>query len=288
MGSMSVTLILAVAGCSQGSNINTASVQRSVPNDKAYVLPPTGGPPIVHVLERGYSNAIQQEISLATDSSVPGQNHFRVKIFGNLHPKEAGEGSTSERSLAMVNIGSELRSAVRGVRMSKSPYFVQNRYGPFGYAVGRSGNDLCIYGWQNLRSSPSLIGNKGSIDIRLRLCQTDATERALLAVMYGYTVNAYLKDSNWNPYGRPLAVPDTLGAAGPDVYPLGDDQFATVLPEPVAAARPRRARRAPPQEAVSPSAADVQPIGPAVPPPPTAELPAVPSVPSPTVIEGKQ
>lgn len=89
---MSMILVSAVAGCSQGSNISTSSVQRSVPNEKAYVLPPAGGPAIVHVLERGYSNAIQQEISLATDSSVSGQNQFRVKIFGNLDPKEAGEG----------------------------------------------------------------------------------------------------------------------------------------------------------------------------------------------------
>jgi hypothetical protein len=281
-----LTLIaLMVAGCSQGSNISTSSIQRSVPNDKAHVLPPTGGPAIIHVLERGYSNAIQQEISLATDSSVPGQNHFRVKIFGNLDPNEAGEGSTSERSLAMTNIGSEMRSAVRGVRMSKSPYFVQNRYGPFGYAVGRSGNDLCLYGWQNLRSRPSLIGNKGSIDIRLRFCQTNATEKTLLAVMYGYTVNAYLKDSNWNPYGSPQKVPDALGAAGPDVYPLGDEQFATVLPEPDVAARPRRVRPAPRQEAAPPPVVDEQPIGPAVPPPPTAELSAVPSVPSPKATE---
>jgi hypothetical protein len=132
-----------------------------------------------------------------------------------------------------------------------------------------------------------LIGNKGSIDIRLRLCQSNATEKALLAVMYGYTVNAYLKDSNWNPYGSPQAVPDTLGTAGPDVYPLREDQFATVLPEPVAT-QPRRARRAPRQETNPPPAIDEQPVGPTVPPPPTAQPPTVPSVPSPTAMEGSQ
>ncbi len=247
-----------------------------MPVETAYVLPPTGGPAIVHVLERGYSNAMQQEISLATDSSVSGQNFFRVKIFGRLDPKDAGEGSTSERSLAMTNIGREMRSAVRGVAMSRSPYFVQNRYGPFGYAIGRSGSDMCIYGWQNLRSRPSLVGNKGAVDIRLRLCRANATERDLLDVMYGYTVNAYLNDSNWNPYNPP-PVPETLGAAGPEIYPLARDRFTGVLPE--AQAEPRQPRG---QRAKAPSAPPVveePPIGPAVPPPPAAA--AVPAIPSP-------
>ncbi|MEQ1955471.1 cellulose biosynthesis protein BcsN [Mesorhizobium yinganensis] len=273
-----VGFVTAIAGCSQGASIHTSSVQKSVPADTAYVLPPPGGPAIVHVLERGYSNAIQQEISLATDSSVAGQNYFRVKLFGDLDPKEAGDGHTSSRSLALTNIGSEMRSAVRGVAMSKSPYFVQNRYGPFGYGIGRSGNDLCLYGWQNLRSRPALIGNKGSVDIRLRLCGTNATERELLAVMYGYTVNAYLSDSNWNPYGSPPAVPETLGAAGPDVYPVANNEFQTVAPEPTVT--PRRVRRVQRQEAPPPPVVEEEPIGPAVPPPPgVSDAPAVPPPP---------
>ena len=275
------TVVAGLAGCSQGADIHTSSVQKSVPTETAYILPPPGGPAIVHVLERGYSNAIQQEISLATDSSVSGQNYFRVKLFGNLDPREAGNGSTSSRSLALMNIGSEMRSAVRGVAMSKSPYFVQNRYGPFGYGVGRSGNDLCIYGWQNLRSRPALIGQKGSVDVRLRLCRTNATERELLAVMYGYTVNAYLNDTNWNPYGSPPAVPETLGVAGPDVYPVADSKFQTVLPEQTVT--PRRVRRVQRQETPPPPVADEPPIGPAVPPPPGVS--DAPAVPSPTGVE---
>jgi hypothetical protein len=267
--------MIGLAACSQGASVHTSSVQHSVPVETAYVLPPPGSLSIIHVLERGYSNGIEQEISLATDSSVAGQNYFRVRLLGTLDPKDAGNGSLSSRSLAMMNIGSEMRSAFRGVRMSKSPYFVQNRYGPFGYAVGRSGGDLCIYGWQNLRSRPALIGGKGSIDVRLRLCRTGATERELLAMMYGYTVNAYLNDSNWNPYGNPPPVPETLGAAGPDVYPVGNDQFQTVIPERAAAPRPaRRIQRQ--EQPAAPPVVEAPPIGPAV-PPPVLDAPGVPA-----------
>lgn len=261
--------VASLSACTQGASIVNSSVQRSVPVETAYALPPPGGPEVIHVIQRSYSNGLEQNISLATDSAVPGQNFFRIRVIGSLDPKEAGDGSAPSSQLSLTrSIGSELRTEFRRMAMTRSPYFVQNRYGPFSYAVGRSGSDTCLYGWQNLRSKPSLIGNKGVVDVRLRLCQENATERGLLSVMYGYTLNAYLNDKNWNPYGDPPAVPDTLGAAGPEVYPLGQSRYETVLPEPAPKAKPRRIIKRRVAEDLPP-VAEEEPVGPTVPPPPS-------------------
>lgn len=276
---LATSLACYITGCSQGAAVHTSSVQRSVPVEAAYLLPPPGGPSIIHVVERGHSNGIQQEISLATDSVVSGQNYFRVRLLGRLDSRDAGKGSLASRPIAWTNVNSEIRSAFRNVSMTKSPYFVQNRYGPFGYAVGRSGDDLCFYGWQDLRSRPALIGDKGSIDIRVRVCETGASERRLLAVMYGYTVNAYLSDSNWDPYGTPPAVADSVGAAGSEVYPLGETQFQTVLPEQQTTVVPPR-RVKPRRQAVIAPPVDEAPTGPVVPSPPAVA--GAPTVPLPT------
>jgi hypothetical protein len=266
-----------IAGCANDANVRSGSISRSVPNETAYVLPPPGGPAIVQVIERGHANGIQQDIALATDSALPGQNGFRVRLLGPVDKRDASRDALGGQALALTNVGSEMRAAMGSVPMAKSPYFVQNRYGPFGYAVGRSGGDLCLYGWQNLRARPALIGNKGSVDIRLRLCRTGAREAELLAVMYGYTVNAYVNDSHWNPYGQPPATPETLGAASAEIYPTRSGSIETVLPE--AAPRPRSGKaRAAVQQ---PKVVEEAPIGPAVPPPPPIPDDAAGTVPPP-------
>jgi hypothetical protein len=68
--------------------------------------------------------------------------------------------------------------------MQTSGYYVQNKYGAFGYAVGqtRSG-DTCFYGWQRITSTgftQTWIGNKGSIQVRLRLCDQNASRSECL------------------------------------------------------------------------------------------------------------
>ena len=61
---------------------------------------------------------------------------LRVQIFGPVDPAAAGQDKLREGYLPLGNIGSEIREAVPGVRMQTSPYYVQNKYGPFGYVIG--------------------------------------------------------------------------------------------------------------------------------------------------------
>lgn len=254
-----------LAACAQGMPAQTASTQRSVDAAEAFVMPPPGGPRIVSVVERRYNNATQQEISLATNAQTPGQNAFRVRLFGPVEPQWAGQTSASTLPLSFGNIQGEARAALPGMHVVRSPYYVQNRYGPFGYATAASGRDLCLYGWQRIDAAPKLIGNKGAVDIRLRFCQADATEQQLLALMYGYSVNAFFGSRNWNPYGDPPSPPPALGGTGAEIYPLDLARQPATVPEarPAAAAPARRVAAPAEPPSVVPA-----PRGTPVPPPP--------------------
>lgn len=268
---------LLTAGCASQPQIETTSSTRIRPAQDAFVYPGPGGPGVVSVLERHYANATEQQIALATSSHVSGQNMLRVQLFGPTDSMAAGQTRLREGYLPVANINTELRQLFPGVQMSRSPYYVQNRYGPFGYAVGRSGSgDTCLYGWQRLTSTGStqtLIGNKGSIQIRLRYCDQSLSEARLLQAMYDYTISAHFTSSGWNPYGEPNAPDVSLGKSGAPRYPVGSLEFATVT-SPTARTAPARPRTSPRQVSTQAPAAKAEPVGPVVPAPPGSSAPS--------------
>ncbi|MBZ9674320.1 cellulose biosynthesis protein BcsN [Mesorhizobium sp. ES1-1] len=245
-----------------------------VPNDTAFAFLAPGGPAISAVLERRFSNATQQDILLSTSAHTPGQNMLRVQIFGPVDTTEAGQDRLREGYLPIGNVGSEMRQVLPGIRMQTSPYYVQNKYGPFGYAVGRSASgDTCLYGWQRISSmgtTQTWVGNRGSVQVRLRICDQNASEQKLLEVMYGYTISTYFKSRNWNPYGVPASPDPSLGRSGQPIYPVGVSRFETVTSPPPPRQPVPRASRARSEIAIEPQQAAVlaAPVGPTVPPPP--------------------
>jgi hypothetical protein len=267
---------LALAGCAQQTQVGSLSDTQMVSAEKAFAYPGPGGPAITGIIERHYANALQQEIALSTSAHSPGQNMLRVQLFGPVDRKAAGQTELRAGFLPPSNIGTEMRQLFPGVRMARSPYYVQNRYGPFGYAVGRSSSgDTCLYAWQRLTSTGStqtLIGNKGSVQIRLRLCDQALPEERLLQTMYDFTISSYFRSSGWNPYGEVNAPDASLGRSGAPVYPTASEKFATVT-TPVAPAVERVVR--PRQVAPAPQRVPTQPeaTGPVVPPPPGAATP---------------
>lgn len=278
----SVALVVAglmLAGCAQGLPLRTDDQTRMVPAEQAIALPDVGGPAVTAVLETRYSNAIQQDVLLATSASNTGQNMLRVQVFGPVEKKLAGGEGIRAGFLPAKNVQAEMREQMPGVRMQVSDFYVQNKYGAFAYAVGqtRSGT-TCFFGWQRITSTgwtQTWIGNKGSIQVRLRLCDDNASEARLLQAMYGFSINASFKDRNWNPYGVPLPPDETLGRPGAPMYPVSASRFETVS-EPIAepeqrAAAPRRStpRRQQTTNVQAPSPQQIPaPIGPMVPPPP--------------------
>ncbi|TXR46816.1 cellulose biosynthesis protein BcsN [Phyllobacterium endophyticum] len=277
-----LSLISLLAGCASGGPPEILVSTRTVDASQAFALPPPGGPSIVSVIERPYNNAVQQEILLATSARTPGQNVLRVQFFGPVKANLAGGEKLRDSQLGTTDVWRELRGTLPGVAMQRSPNYVQNRYGPFGYATGRSrSGDTCIYAWQRIRPGESKsrwLTGRGSIQVRLRLCDSGLTEHQLLAFMYAYSVNAAFNDYSWNPYGDAPGPAENLGKSGENVYPSGPSVPPTAAlmpsPEPERQAPPRQVRRTSVTQAAPPSPAALakpvrrQPTGPLVPPPP--------------------
>ncbi|WAJ28800.1 cellulose biosynthesis protein BcsN [Antarcticirhabdus aurantiaca] len=277
----SLVLLALLAGCAGRGAIDRFSAVREVSPRQAFVMPSAGGPAIVGVLERTYSNGVEQDIVLAGGGAVAAQNVLKVQFIGPVDTATSGRSALSERPLATTDIARELRAEFPGIAMQRSPYYVQNRYGPFGYAVGRTGGTTCLYAWQRMTGSVDttlLLRPRAIINMRLRRCDAGVSEAQLLATMYGLGVNSFIDHFSWVPYDAPPPPPPTLGASAAPIYPVAG-AAATVLAEPAPAAAPaaaapaprRLARRAAPRPA--PVAAPAQPplpapIGLPVPPPP--------------------
>lgn len=248
-------LALSSGGCAyplRGDDPKVATMTIEVPASQSLILPEPGGPRVLTVLETRYLNALEQEVVLGTRSTAPGQNTFHVIFFGPIEGRTGRDNIKKDDRVSEESIAEEMEEVLPGVPMHVSTFFVQNRYGPFGYAIGRAGsNDLCMYAWQRIESQVSLspiVRDRGVLTVKLRLCQTGATEQSLLAIMYRYSINGYYLPRGWQPYGRPLPEADGLGRpGGPLTYPTGIQGDGTVLdgymgPEPAPPPAPRRSR----------------------------------------------
>jgi hypothetical protein len=272
-----VVAISSISGCAGTTKLETASLQHQISAEDAFVMPAPGGPSIVSVLQKGFANGVEQTVFLATEARVPGQNRFRVRIAGSQDNSRDTTTSLDTMRIAMSNPYGDGRAAIPGVALRRSPYFVKNRYGPFGYMMGRSGSDLCMYAWQEIRAAPALVGKRGLVDVRLRLCRTGATEPQLLSVMYGYTINGYLPQAVWDPYGEPDSPPPTLAKPGEEVFPEADTGYQPSARAKITRQSPESSRSRP--AVAAPGAPKVAAHGPLVPPPPEGE--PAPSVPAP-------
>ncbi|MBD2748488.1 cellulose biosynthesis protein BcsN [Microvirga sp. BT688] len=280
--------LLTVAACAGRSDLGYAALNSEVPATRAIIVPPPGGPSVVAVLQQTYQNGISQEIALSTASLTSGQNAFYVSLLNNTASNMEIPETLSLPPLTPDRIEREMEERIPGVTMETSLVYVQNKFGPFGFATGRSSRgDLCLYAWQQIEpDKPAVLVPGGAISVRLRLCDADANVDQLLRVMYGYTIAAYYHQESWNPYGDPPSPPAGFGQTGAPMYPLGLDrrEDATVIRR---RALSSESRRAPPPDEASGRLIDkdtVVPAGPGTPAPlntpPLGGYPVVPPPPA--------
>lgn len=209
-------------GCTTTGGVRQSSGAETVANEKALAFPPPGGPAVVSVVERRHKDDVEQTVSLATSSSVAGQNFLKIQ-FRNVSGANPGLGSTPYKEIGNAAIASEMAAAVPGVRLARSATLVQNGYGPFGYASGQSrGGDTCLYAWQQIRAGQSALAemqNFSMVQVRIRLCDARASERQLLSTVYGYTIAGSFVNEALNPYGTVRGADAVLGKPGDPVYP---------------------------------------------------------------------
>lgn len=219
-GTLFVALAAAVlGGCAARPGAGVATLSSTVPAASALVLPAPGTLSIVSVIQRQYTNAIEQQIALSTSAATSGQNFISIQAFGPAETVAMPSGALAFRPVRHSAIQSEIRTYFPGRRLVISTNFVRNSYGPFGYAYGPgAGSDGCLYGWQQIRADEadrSHLNSNGMIQIRLRVCQAGAGEKELVEMMYGYTVVGGFSSTTWNPYGRPAPVDAGIGGGTP-------------------------------------------------------------------------
>ncbi len=230
--SLLITAFILTACATQDPNA-IAYGKRDIGIDEAFVLPANRS--IVGITQERASNAIVQTIALNTNSARAGGNYYRVTFFGPVNSAGASENTLSYQSLTEGRISRELRTEMAGITMVRSPYYVQNNYGPFSYATGTTASgESCIYAWQQIRSpshTQNFFQNRGRIDLRLRLCETGASQEKLLASMYEFTINATIATSGWNPYGEPAGPSADIGRMGsPLMAPSVKSNLSGVFP----------------------------------------------------------
>lgn len=281
--------LLTACATTKDSPVSEARIEAA---SDAFIIPPPGGPGIVSLVAARFPNAVRQDIFLATDARTAGENKIQVIMFTDA----GGDGSDArlrDVPFTQVNLTEEALAAWPGSGMAVSPYYVQNDYGPFGYAIGKPANgDTCIYAWQRIAPTtrPSGAVDRGAVVIRLQLCRRGVTEQQLVEVMYKLRLDASL-------YPPPRA-PQAIGALNAPIRPIGAEGFVEVIPSGSPAPRPAAQRpvtRAPAPAlapaVVVPSPAPGAPIvpspsgsggtaGPTVPRPPAAQGVTVPRPPN--------
>ena len=282
-------LLVFIAGCVNGQQPADSALVKSVLPSQAFVIPPPGGPAIVEVLERRYPNATEQKIYLRNEAGVQGEDFLDVQFFGPVGNTGRGRDALDNLPLSIAKIGKEISDEFPDTQMIRSPLFVQNRYGPFGYAVGRTRSGIgCIYAWQRISGSsslPILFRSKGTIQLRLRRCGAGNSENSPLSTMYGLTIKAFFSDINWDPYGSSPGADPRLGSTGSPIYSTGQGGFERVIdadpvsdPTPSFPA-PKSATRSKPRQAIARRDTGTvarlepvilpEPLGSPVPPPPS-------------------
>lgn len=291
---LTLAAALSMSGCASHDGIRVPGPAETVTSDKAFALPPPGGPSIVNIVQHSFSNAVQQDIYLFTSAATSGQNDLQVTFFGPVGIDYDNRKDLGYASIRDSAVDRDMRRALPGVAMVRSGIFVQNNYGPFGYATGKSPHgDTCLYAWQQIRSSDnarSAFLNRGTVQVRLRLCDSHAAPEQLLRIMYGYTITGAFGAPGWNPYDAPPPIDPSLGRTGNPIYPTISPNAASQLPPAfqIQAAAPTAAsangaatasRRPAPRAVVRRAAPTPQPIGPAVPSPVVNDQAGSPSAP---------
>ncbi len=278
--------VAVLSACNTPAGVRSFGGAQMASPSEALIFPPPGGPEIVAVVNRTYSNAVAQQVILRSEATTPGQNYLKAEFFG---PQQAGDtdrDALTFRGFRASSVAREIRAEFPGEAIAMSANYLQNGYGAFSYAAGKGhGDDMCLYGWQDIRSPESMrqdYRNLGRIKVRLRLCQSGASVERLLAVMYNYTITGTYASPSWNPYGTPKAVDQNLGRPGNPVYPMKTDDVP-MRPggEVTASVPPRPARRV---TVAAPTQPEPQPLPPvaavSIPSPTSAGAPSLPARPS--------
>lgn len=134
VGFLLVALAAAASGCTARPGAGVATLSSTVTAASALVVPAPGTLSIVSVIQRQYTNAIEQQVALSTSASTSGQNFISIQAFGPAETVALPAGALAFKPVRHVAIQAEISRYFPGRRLTISSNFVRNTYGPFGYA----------------------------------------------------------------------------------------------------------------------------------------------------------
>ncbi len=236
-----IALLMAiVGGCAAPRTIVANESERQVSVDQAFVSLGPSAPPVLSIVEQPYENATRQTVRLATRGNTRGENTLRVDVIGIKNPGISRDATLPDAPLEAAQLSSEAEDALPGVPLRTSLTYLQNRSGPFGYAVGKSAQgDECIYAWQRVATPDrdlSVVNSRNTLSVRLRLCEPHTSEAALVATMMGLNVNVGLSGGAWT--REPKQLSPQVGSPGAIVAP--PEVLAAVSPVAEQPAHPPR------------------------------------------------
>ncbi|MBO0662139.1 cellulose biosynthesis protein BcsN [Jiella sp. MQZ9-1] len=172
--------IFGYAGPAQGGLETT---QRAVATEDAWARLPTAAGRVIAVTERRRPQAVTQRIVLSGSGDHRGENVIDVSVAG-----PEGADTALLRPPSLETIQAEIGGFADGRAFQIVDAETRNAYGPFGYAVARSGNTNCVYAWQwldtrTLAETPRAFDPRiRPLSLRIRLCDEQPTAR-LVAVL---------------------------------------------------------------------------------------------------------
>jgi hypothetical protein len=176
---LGLLLLLPLAACANVADDDMLDGVDLPSQGPMVALPPQAGQ-VVGIVEARDGAKVTQTIALAADPSTPGQNQLVVVTRpGAIAPRISSDA-----------IAAEMAKSLPGVPMSVANTLNRNAFGPFGYALGRIGDQTCLYGWQSIgapdAASVSIFSApRRTLSLRLRLCRSRATPASLVTVMQG-------------------------------------------------------------------------------------------------------
>jgi hypothetical protein len=215
-------LVAIIDGCAAPRTIVVNESERQVSVDQAFVSLGPNAPPALSIVEYPYENATRQTVRLATRGNTPGENSLRIDIIGIKNSGISRDATLPDAPLEAAQLGLDAEEALPGIPLRTSLVYLQNRFGPFGYAVGKSAQgDECIYAWQRVATPDrdiNPVNSRNTLSLRLRLCEPHTSEAGLIANMMGLSVNVGVSGGlAWTP--EPKQFSSDIGSSGATIGP---------------------------------------------------------------------
>ena len=239
--------VAALAACSRAAVDTRAAFEVTDPSAPADTpmaqLPVAAGDP-VSVVQSADHGIITQKIVLRGDAATWGENGIVVVVDENPDHRP-GEANWATPEPTETLIARELRENFADIDMGIGQTLTRNSFGPFGYAVGKTAQNLtCLYAWQFAPGRPAPLISDPAVDgvtasqppvatsVRVRLCKQRVAEADLvalvsqMAVFPPHSTTPYL-DTTTRPDGAP--APDALAATGlPGAFYRGPKMTASL------------------------------------------------------------